>query len=413
MLRICIVFFIALLFHYKAVSQGAEKATSNKRIAVKAARLLDVRTGQITLDPIVLIKEGRVQAISTGSIIPKDFHLVDLGDVTLLPGLIDCHTHLLHNYDDHNPNALNETSRQNIASRALRSTSFAKEMLEAGFTTVRDLGNSGLGGDVALRDAINFGWVIGPRMVVSTRAIAPIGGQFGYVTARALDLVKEEYIEINGIEEAKQAVRQAIYDGANCIKVIANSGALSLSYEELKAIVDEAQRLGVKVAAHATGGPAVMSCIKAGVNSIEHGYDLSDLELKMMAKMKIFLVPTDEPNIADQQKRLARAVKAGVQVAAGSDVYTAAKDSRGKRSLRVLEAYVMAGMSPIEAIQTATINAGELLGFSEFIGSAIEVGKPADIIAVQGELLADIKMLSNIGFVMKEGKIYVDRYSVH
>jgi imidazolonepropionase-like amidohydrolase len=307
----------------------------------------------------------------------------------------------------------------------------AKEMLRSGFTTVRDLGNSGTNGDVALRDAINAGYIVGPRMLVSTRALAPVGGQFGRLTHGALAIVQEEYVQISGVEEARKAVRQAFYDGANCIKVIANSAGIYLSKEELKTIVEEARRLGgsgIKVAAHATGGEAIGNCIAAGVHSIEHGYDLSDEELKQMAKKKIYLVPTDEPNIANQQERLARAFKAGVLIAAGADQYDvgqaggkAAKAEnslllRGENSKIIFKAYVQAGMSPLQAIQTATLNAGKLLSYYDMYGNTIETGviesgKPADIIAVQGDILKDIAVLDKVGFVMKEGEVFFNSYS--
>jgi imidazolonepropionase-like amidohydrolase len=203
---------------------------------------------------------------------------------------------------------------------------------------------------------------------------------------------------------------------------------LYLSREELKTIVDEAHRFNLKVAAHATGGPAISNCIDAGVDSIEHGYDLTDEELKEMAAKQIFLVPTDEPNIPDQQKRLARAIKAGVPIAAGADWYSSRQlgepenhvDNpmllRGENSKIIFKSYVQAGMTPLQAIQTGTLHAGKLLRYYDMYGQVIqpgviEPGKPADIIAVQGEVLKDIAALDKVGFVMKEGKVFFDSYS--
>jgi imidazolonepropionase-like amidohydrolase len=178
--------------------------------------------------------------------------VIALGDVTILPGLIDAHTHLLHQYytryGDDNSNRLLEMIQLGPAKRALLGAKLARGMLEAGFTSVRDLGNAGINADIALRDAINNGDVPGPRMFVSTRALAPVGGQFQSVTPEAQQLLSQEYIQISGVEEARKAVRQAIYDGADCIKVIANTGSRRLSLEEMKVIVEEAKRAKIPVA---------------------------------------------------------------------------------------------------------------------------------------------------------------------
>lgn len=407
--KICLILFV---FPFVVSAQIYKVEPGPKQIAIKAKNLLNVRTGLLISNPVVLIENGRIKSVGSNLSISKEFTVIDLKEETLLPGLIDCHTHLLHNYNEQRPNALNETSRMSTAKRALMGTMLAREMLEAGFTTVRDLGNCGINGDVDLRDAINFGWVIGPRMIVSTQAISPLGGQFGNLTPGAQSIVEDEYKQISNADEARKAVDEAVYAGANCIKIIANSGMLYLSLEEIKTIVDEAHRLGLKVAAHATGGQAIRNSIEAGVNSIEHAYDISDDELKMMVEKKIFLVPTDEHNVPEQQQRLARAIKAGVLIAAGSDTYSFKEGkSRGQVSLNMFDAYVAAGMTPLQAIQSATINAAALTGFEDFIGFAIEVGRPADIIAVKGDILNNIAVLHQVGFVMKDGQVYIDKYS--
>jgi imidazolonepropionase-like amidohydrolase len=384
----------------------------NDSIALKAAKLLDVRKGVLLNNSVVLIKNGIISSVGSNLKVPEGYRIIDLGNVTLMPGLIDCHTHLVHEYGVDNIHSfIDETYRKSTAERVLLGTVLAKEMLEAGFTTVRDLGNSGVNGDVALRDAIRAGYVIGPKMFVSTRALAPVGGQARKLSPAGMQMVKEEYVEFDGPEEGKKAVRRAVYDGANCIKIIANNKYNYISTEEIKAVVDEAHRLGYKVAAHATGGKAVRNCIDAGVNSIEHGYDLSDEEIKLMAKKQIFLVPTDATESPYHQERLARAFKGGVPIAAGADIYYKnEKKTRGQRSVQMFKAYVAAGLTPLQAIQAGTINAGELIGFPNRIGSAIEAGKPADIIAVQGDVLKDINVLDNVGFVMRDGKVYFDKY---
>ena len=402
--------------------------------AIRAARMLDVNSGQYVQNPVIVVEAGRVKSINAGGSIPDGAELIDLGRTTVLPGLIDCHTHLLQNYDisigGDDPNMLLTVGQMSTAKRALLGVKMGREDLEAGITTVRDLGNSGHNGDVALRDAIEAGWVVGPRMLVSTRALAAAGGQFGGLTPEAQRLVEEEYAVVTGPEEARKAVRQAFYDGADLIKVIVNTGPRILALDEMKAIVDEAHRVNKKVAAHAIGDLATRAAADAGVDSIEHAYVIPDDALKTMAEKKIFMVPTD-PRLEDvddvlksrfhmtaeriaqmkvqqaasAKSRIQRAVKAGVRIAAGSDMYDGnATWSRGSASLTVLESYVASGLTPIEVIRTATTNAAELLGMSRAIGS-IEPGKFAVIVGVAGDPLTDIGELRKVTFVMKGGDV--------
>ncbi|MEO5817888.1 MAG: amidohydrolase family protein, partial [Gemmatimonadaceae bacterium] len=316
----------------------------------------------------------------------------------------------------------------------------AREDLEAGITAVRDVGNSGWNGDVALKDAISRGYVIGPRMQVSTRALSAAGGQFGTLQPAAQALIEQEYVIISTPEEARRAVRQAFYDGADLIKVIVNTGPRVVSLAEMKAIVEEAHRVGKRVAAHAIGDTATRIAAEAGVNSIEHAYTVPDVVLKMMADKGIYLVATDypaefyvdagnEPNMPAAQRaerikrasgfvkssaeRLTRATRMGVKVAFGSDeYYNVPGYTRGQASLLTLQAYQDAGMSPMEVLRTATINAADLMGVGASVGS-IEVGKFADIIAVEGDPSKDVKDLRNTRFVMKDGKVIALRSPAH
>ena len=433
--------FVALLlvvifqsfFWNTAVFSQASKVT-----ALKAARMLDVKTGNIIDNPVVITENGRITDVGEKIVIPKNAETIDLGDVTLLPGLIDAHTHLLENYDPKiggdDPNMILTVVQLGTTKRALLGAAMGREMLEAGFTTVRDVGNSGVNGDVALRDAIRSGWVQGPRIVASTRALSPIGGQFGGMTSEVQKLIEQEYVVINGADEARRAVRQALYDGADCIKVIVNNGAATLSLEEMKAIVEEAHRAGKKVAAHAIGDSATRIAAEAGVDSIEHAYTIPDDVLKMMAQKKIFLVPTDAPPefflslygftsetspelvkqvtdntngfVKNSRERLNRAIKFGVKIAAGSDeYYQFAGKTRGESSKAMFRAYLAAGMSPLEIIQAATVNNAELLAGESAGFGLIEKGKFADIIAVSGDILKDVTVLEKVSFVMKGGKI--------
>jgi imidazolonepropionase-like amidohydrolase len=407
-------------------------------VIVKAARVLDVRAGQYLEGQAVLVRGASIEAVGP----PADLKtkapeatLIDLGTATLLPGLIDCHTHLLQNYDPklgEDANMALTVSGMSPASRALLGVKMGTEDVEAGVTTVRDLGNSGLNGDVALRDAIRAGWVQGPRMAVSTRALSAAGGQFGKLQPGAQALVAQEYVVVANPAAAREAVQQAFYDGADLIKVIVNTGPRIVAPDTMRAIVEEAHRVHGKVAAHAIGDDATRTAADAGVDSIEHGYVIPDDVLKTMAAKHIYLVPTDYPaetyalifkadNTATpeeakrqqqrfedfarrNQDRLRRAVAAKVPIAFGSDEYYNMPGlTRGQASLKSLEAYAQSGMTPLQIIQAATINGADLIG-AQHLGS-IEKGKAADLIAVTGDPLKDVSVFKSVQFVMLRGKV--------
>jgi len=421
------------------VTLNAQESSLNDRSwAIRAARLIDGKSDSVVKDAVVLVTGEKIAAVGSKLPIPKDAKIIDLGDATLLPGLIDAHTHLLSELDatisiPEGDQWLRIAATQSTAERALLGAKLGREDLEAGITTVRDVGNSGVNGDVALRRAIQRGWVPGPRMVTSTRALAAQGGQFGILTPQAQPLIEEEYVTIRGPESARQAVRQALTDGAHCIKVIVNGSPANVTLDEMKAIVEEAHTEDVKVAAHAIGDKATRIAAQAGVDSIEHAYVVPDDVLKMMAEKHIFLVPTDgtvktfvdmtfgmrqpteneraerekqfAPFVKKEQDRLKRAIELGVPIAAGSDMYySMPRMTRGQASLLVYEAYAQAGMTAMEIIHAATRNAAELLGMQDRIGT-LEPGKLADIIAVPGEPLTDIRALEHAKFVMKGGAV--------
>lgn len=427
---------LTLGFHARDQTLSAQSATP-RVVAVKAMHMLDVRAGTVVSNATVLVEGDKITGVGAELAIPPGASVIDLGDVTLLPGLIDSHTHLLANLDrGRGPDEIEGPlliMQMSTAQRALLGAAMGREDLMAGITTVRDLGNSGHNGDVALRDAIDKGWVTGPRVVASTRALAPAGGQLGPLSPPAQHLVDEEYAVVSGVEDARRAVREALNDGADCIKVIVDTGRVTMSVEELKVIVEEAHRSNRKVAAHAGGEPAPKFAAEAGVDSIEHGYEISDDTLKLMAAKKIFLVATDPTSDAAREitfngktptererseveqrlksvlgmltDRLRRAMKLGVRVAAGSDMYLIRPGkTRGEASLDTLCAYADAGMPPIEVIRSATINAAELLDRASEVGT-IEPKKYADLIAVPGDPLKDIRVLEKVRFVMKGGEV--------
>ena len=420
------------------VAQTQDPSSTSHPIAIRAARIIDGRNESPITDGVIIVEGEKITGVGSRLAIPKGAAVLDLGDATLLPGLIDSHTHLLLEMDGtdlilQDVAMLKAVATQSTAERALLGAKHAREDLEAGITTVRDVGNSGVNGDVALRTAINRGWLPGPRIIAATRALAAPGGQFGWLTPEAQPIIEQEYVTISGPESARQAVRRALYNGADCIKVIVNGNLANVTLDEMRAIVDEAHTNRAKVAAHATDENAVRIAAEAGVDSVEHGYVISDDVLKMMAEKHIFLVPTDgteqeylemmfgtrQPTpgeLKEQEKwiksyvtgnrdRLQRARKIGVPIAAGSDMYlTMPHKNRGQASLLMLEAYAAEGMTPMEIIHAATTNAAELLGWKDRIGT-LEVGKLADIIAVPGDPLKDITSLEHAKFVMKGGTV--------
>ncbi|NTX66043.1 amidohydrolase family protein [Myxococcus sp. CA051A] len=431
---LCLV--VSVLLSWGLAAPARAQATGPERVAVRAARLFDGRSAKLVTKAVVLIEGNRIQAVGSGLAIPEGTRVLELGDVTLLPGLIDTHSHLLTNLELGGDGSSMElqVARMSTAERALMGAKLGRELLEAGITTVRDVGNSGVNGDVALRNAIQRGWVEGPRISACTRALAPQGGQFGQLQQPVQGLIDQEYVTVTGVDEARRAVRQAVYDGADCIKVIVDNGHNILSVEELKVIVEEAHRVKRPVAAHTTKDDSIRAAVEAGVDSIEHGYALPDDVLAPMVRKRIFLVPTEGPLeiceefpsdagdaearramkercqklVAKGYERTRRAVAAGVRLAAGSDMYLAVPgQTRGASTMRSLTAHGEAGLPPVEVLRAATANAAELLRMQDRVGT-LEAGRLADLIAVNGDPLKGLKALRQVRFVMKDGKVVVD-----
>ncbi|HKS72385.1 MAG TPA: amidohydrolase family protein [Terriglobales bacterium] len=415
------LFLLALLW----VASGAAAQVT----VIKAGRLVDTASGTILNHQIILIRDGRIEAVGGSVNIPSDAKVIDLSRMTVLPGLIDCHTHLVDSYDEADP--LGELERT-AAQDAFQSIPHAKAVLLAGFTTVRDMGTYRALVDVALRDAIARGDVAGPRMFVAGAYVTITGGA-GAVTGFAPDISLPwdlHYGEANSPWEVRQRVRALAHQRVDVIKVLATGAVLThnsnlksqeFTPEELRAAVEEASSFGLKVAAHAHSAEGIKNAVRAGVASIEHGSMLDAEGIQLMKQHGTFLVPTLEvhdciqaaghepPDFVEHDRNLAqiqranfrKAVEAGVKVAFGTDISVCPFGSNGKE----FKLMVDNGMSPMQAIQAATVGAADLIGASEQIGS-IRPGKSADVIAVEGDPLQDVKVLEQMKFVMKEGVVY-------
>lgn len=405
-------------------SSGAPSGTA----IVTAGRLLDVHTGTYIENAAVWIEGGRIKEAGTARQIeshaPKGALRIDLSRATVLPGLIDCHTHLLARFADSPDGYLLGLATKSEAFRALEGAANARATLNAGFTTVRDVENEGSGyADVALRDAIRQGLVEGPRMQVATRAIAAVGQYNPFGVSPDLANFPTGAQMVSGVEEARRAVREQIGHGADLIKVYADWQHPTLTVEEMRVVVEEAHRQGLKVAAHATTPEGIKNAVTAGVDSIEHGHRADREAMEMIQSKGVFLVPTvgviDETMpatlaaaSAEQKERLGaflrgidqeiqQATRLGVKLASGFDASEAVRQGKNAQELVSL---VRRGISPKDAIRAATVNAAALMGWEDRVG-AIEAGKLADLIAVEGDPLADISVLMHVSFVMKDGKI--------
>jgi imidazolonepropionase-like amidohydrolase len=426
------VLMVALGLCASASAQSQPGTPRHDSIIVKSARLLDVRKGAYIEKAAVWIEGERITEVGLASDVishaPKDAKLIDLGGMTVLPGLIDCHTHIMARIPDTDDGYILTLATKSQAFRALEGAYDARITLAAGYTSVRDVENEGSGyADVALRDAIEQGLADGPRMQVATRGIAALGQYNPFGVSPDLTSFPTGAQMISGPEEARRAVREQIGNGADLIKVYADWQHPTLTVDEIRVIVEEAHKQDRKVAAHATTPEGIKNAITAGVDSIEHGHGANREDLEMMQTKGTFLVPTiggidaffdqhkNDPVTPERKKRreaflegiqqsvqMARTL--GVKIAAGFDA--SHPEGQGKNA-EELVALTRRGMSPLEALRAATINAAELMGWQDKVG-AIEPGHYADLIAVEGDPLADITVLQRVKFVMKGGTVVKD-----
>ena len=409
------------------LSLAAAPAPAPKIIAVRAGRLIDGQGGPPIRDAVILIQGDRVTAAGSGLAIPAGAEVIDLSRKTVLPGLIDCHTHLTQQSGDY----YEDLFRRSPIDKAIVAPVYARRTLEAGFTTVRDVGAAEFI-DVALRNAINRGDVVGPRMLVATLAVGSTGGH-NDLSGFSPYLRFDNFSGVaDGPAEIRKLIRLEVKNGADWIKVMATGGVLSeeesvggpqYSQEELDAVVSEAAMWGKKVAAHAHGTEGIKRAARAGVASIEHGGLIDDEGIALLKQKGIYLVPdiyTDEyilaeadhlglpPKMIEKEKELRkhqlvnwkRAIAAGVKLAFGTDagVYPHGQNAHQFHSLLDL------GLTPAQVIRMATVNAADLLGWSDRVGT-LTPGHYADLIAVDGDPLTDVTELERVRFVMKGGMV--------
>ena len=409
-------------------------AAARPSVLVRAGRLIAVRGGTVLTNQAILIEGDRIKEVGAADAVaghaPRDTRVIDLRNATLLPGLIDCHTHITSEPGDY----YKQLFRMSAIDEAVKAHLYAKRTLDAGFTTVRNVG-AGEFIDVALRNAINEGAVPGPRMLVSTMPLSATGGH-GDVNGMSPYLRFEGFSGIaNGVDQIREKIRFEVKYGADLIKVLASAGVLSeeesvgapqYSQEELNAVVEEAAMWGRKVAAHAHGAEAIKRAVRAGVASVEHGSLIDDEGIRLMKERGTYLVAdiyNDDYILAEytrlgfpqriiekerlvgrqQRENFKKVVQAGVKIAFGTDAGVYPHGWNAKQFAHM----VRWGTTPLQAIQAATVNAADLIGWADRVG-ALEPGKFADVVGVVGDPLQDVTVLEHVVFVMKGGQVVKD-----
>ena len=421
--RVVVLLISCLLLPILAAGQAP------MRIAIRAGKLIDGRSEKPLENPLIQVVGDKIVSVTADGTVPPGVEVVNLGNATVLPGFIDVHTHLLLQGDVTTEEYDAQLLKESIPYRAILAARNAQIALSHGFTVMRDLETEGaMYADVDVKKAIANGEVPGPRMQVATRAMAPTGMYplFGY----SWELKMPRGVQfVDGVDDARKAVREQVMYGADWIKYYSDRrerfeadgrlhSSVNFTDEEARAIVEEAHRLGKKVAAHAVGSDGIAAALRADVDTIEHGDGLTDVLMDEMVRKGVYWVPTltVDRNLAAggedefwkktfdlQRENFAKAMQKGVKIALGTDA--GGFDWKKVNQAKEFEYYVQYGMTPMQAIRAGTSVASELLGWSETAGT-VEAGKWADLVAVSGNPLQDIKELQKVKFVMKGGVIF-------
>ncbi|MEJ7622549.1 MAG: amidohydrolase family protein [Pyrinomonadaceae bacterium] len=411
------IILLAAIFLVSAVN------LSGQVTAIRAGKLVNPETGRVEANQIILIEGTDIKAVGPDVRIPAGATVIDLLALTVIPGMMDAHTHLCMNMvhkRDANSYYIT-TLRDSNAKRAIQGAVNARSMLEYGFTTVRDVGNEGNYACVEVRRAISEGLIDGPSLITAGRIIAPYGGQFGLQPDKQ-NLGEPEYFYADTRDEIKKAVRQNLHYGATMIKLVVDDQRYIYSVDDIKTAIEEAHLAGVKLAAHAWTAAGALNAAKAGVDSIEHAVEITDEALAIAKKNNIVIVPTPfteadaaaggRPGSLKKNNDewfidpVRRAHKAGVTLAFGPDVIFDTKDlPRGKLSIDTVDEWKMTGIPAVTILQALTTNPAKLFGIEKFRGG-IKPGMRADIVAVRDNPLEKIETVKNVVFVMRNGKVY-------
>lgn len=423
-------FAIASLGLVCSVALHAQTSQAPKTIAIRAGRLIDGKSDRPMANTLIVVQEGKIVSVTPGGTPPAGAEVVDLSHATVLPGFADVHTHILLDGDVTEEEYNDQLLKESIPYRAILAARNAQIALSHGFTVLRDLETEGaMYADVDVKTAINRGEIPGPHMFVATRALAPTGTYPLLGFSWELDLPHGVQV-CDGAENCRLAVREQISNGADWIKYYSDHGYyftpdgvlhshVNFRDDEARAIVEETHRLGHKVATHAIGSDGIAQALRVGVDSIEHGTGFTDEELDEAVKKGIYWCPTVTaieyvapgrggtwvPMVKAEKAAFQKALQKHVKIVLGTDA--GAFQWTKLNNAVEFKYYVEYGMSPMDAIRSGTIVPAQMLGWSDRIGS-IEAGKLADIVAVSGDPLADISVLQNVGFVMKEGVVYKD-----
>jgi imidazolonepropionase-like amidohydrolase len=417
-LSLLLQFFILLVVAARPLAAQYPQAGPARVYAIKAGKLVDPEKGETQSNQIILVRGTKIEAVGPNLMIPSEAKIIDLSKSTALPGLFDAHTHLCMTTkkDRDGTDYFLTTLMDPTPYRAIEGVANARDMLAAGFTTVRDVGNAGNYADTALRLAIERGVVFGPTMINAGRIIAPYGGQF-HLQPEKRDLATPEYAFADTHDEMIKAIRENIHYGATVIKIVVDDQKYIYSVDDIRFMVEEAHRDGLKLAAHCWTRAGARNAAEAGVDSIEHGQMMTDDDLRLAKKNHVVLVGTDFTEFAARENgfpelhsvfvdRLKRAYQIGVTMAFGTDAFMYVPgETRGTQAAEYVNSWIEAGVPAKDTLRAMTVNAARLLGVDAARGE-IRPGLAADIIATPQNPLDDIQSVRHVSFVMKDGSVF-------